>query len=538
MRTAAAALTLTALLAAVTGCDPDKPPPAGGTAKPSTSAPSGPTTTKPGGGSATGTPGTPTGPGTPTTPGTPTATATAPGTPEGATAGLPFALPSTAALRSSPHKVFAHYFTPYPVSLDNAAPADDYYARNYLNPAGEGGRHQAYGGLLRDRPLPRAPLSGDWELQDMESEVRTAVSAGIDGFTVDLLDLTPGSQHRKRVDALVKAAERVDPGFRVILMPDMTAGKIKGLDAAGLAAALAPLAGSPAMQRLDDGRLVVSPFKAEERPAAWWADFAAAMERQGRKTALVPVFLNLNANAQAFAQVSYGFSVWGNRSPNAQGGIGGDAAKAHGMGKIWMQPVSVQDERPNQAIFDEAGNTENLRATWEGAIGKGADWVQLTTWNDYSEGTQFAPSVHNGRVYLDISTYYATWFKTGGRPVITRDTVYVTHRLQFAGTRPAAAGQQQFMAPRPGTLAPRDTVEALAFLTGPATVRVQSGGQAKDNQAPAGVSAYLVPLAYGAQSAAVTRGGTSVAAVTTTFEVRADPRTQDLQYVAAGSARR
>jgi len=30
-----------------------------------------------------------------------------------------------------------------------------------------------------------------------------------------------------------------------------------------------------------------------------------------------------------------------------------------------MQPISLQDERPNQGVFDEAENTINLRNTWE-----------------------------------------------------------------------------------------------------------------------------------------------------------------------------
>lgn len=77
---------------------------------------------------------------------------------------LPFELPSTATLRASSHKVFAHYFTPYPISLNNKAGADDYYTKNYLNPAGESGKHAAYGGLLRDRPFPGrcCPATGSW----------------------------------------------------------------------------------------------------------------------------------------------------------------------------------------------------------------------------------------------------------------------------------------------------------------------------------------------------------------------------------------
>ncbi len=69
---------------------------------------------------------------------------------------LPFDLPAQSTLRSSAHKVFAHYFTPYPISLDNQDGASDYYARNYLTAGGESGKHAAYGGLLRDRPQPRA----------------------------------------------------------------------------------------------------------------------------------------------------------------------------------------------------------------------------------------------------------------------------------------------------------------------------------------------------------------------------------------------
>ncbi|MEU8139717.1 glycoside hydrolase family 71 protein [Streptodolium elevatio] len=543
-RSAATSVTLVALLATVAGCDPENPP-AGGAASPSASASSKPAPASPApdgpkpGASSPGGPASNTPP--PNAPSVPGPTTAAPSTPPASPGNgpLPFDLPGTAELRGSAKKVFAHYFTPYPVSLNNKGGADDYYTKNYLNPNGEGGKHKAYGGLLRDRPLPREPLAGDWELQDMETEIRTAVSAGIDGFTVDLLNLDPASPHRKRVDLLIKAAERVDPGFRIVLMPDMTASQIGGLDQNALAAALVGLAASKSVHRLDDGRLVVSPFKAEGRTAQWWTDFMKVMEQKYRqKVAFVPVFLNFGANAQAFAPISHGFSVWGNRSPKAQGNIAGDVAKAHGMGKIWMQPVSVQDERPNQSIFDEAGNTENLRATWEGAIDKGADWVQLTTWNDYSEGTQFAPSVHNGRVYLDISSYYLTWFKRGAKPAIVRDVAYVTHRRQFVADKPTAAGQTKFMAPRGGTTTPRDTVEALVFLTAPADVRVQSGAQTRDGQAGAGMTALVHPLASGAQSVTVTRGTGTVASVRSPFEVGRDLVVQDLQYVAAGSARK
>ncbi|MFD1933725.1 MULTISPECIES: endo-1,3-alpha-glucanase family glycosylhydrolase [Nonomuraea] len=442
---------------------------------------------------------------------------------------LPFAMPSLAALRGSERKVFAHYFTPYPLSLNNKAGADDYYTKHYLTPTGENGKHAAYGGLLRDRPVPRGVLSGDWQLADMKKEIQTAAAAGLDGFTVDVLSLT--SAHWDRLQVLIKAAEAVDPGFKIVLMPDMTSLKT---DAATLAASMAKLAASKSVYRLADKRLVISPFKAEGQSAAWWQNFMKIMkDTHGITVAFVPVFLNFPSNAAAFAPISYGFSNWGNRSPAGQSGIASNVAKAHGMDKIWMQPVSVQDERPNQSIYDEANNTENLRLTWEKAISEDADWIQLTTWNDFSEGTQFAPSVHNGGAYLDISSYYLTWLKTGKAPAIVRDTLYLTHRTQFAAARPTSGTQTRFMAPRPGTSTPRDTVEVLSFLTRDATVKASIGGAQKTYAGQAGLQAKTFPLAYGENKASV-----GAVTVTSPWQVKKDFAVQDLQYHAVSSGRK
>lgn len=445
---------------------------------------------------------------------------------------LPFTLPGTAALRASGKKVFAHYFTPYPVSLDNQAPANDYYARNYLKPEGESGKHAAYGGLLRDRPLGRDPISGDYALADLKTEVKQAIAAGLDGFTVDILSVT--SAHWTRVQNLIKAAEAVDPAFKIVLMPDTNG--LASVDSATLATSIAKLAASKSVYRLADNRLVVAPFKAEGRTAAWWSDWMKTMETQhGIKVALVPCFLDFNKYRDAFASISYGFSNWGGRNPAANSALTTNIDRAHGLDKIWMQPVSIQDERPNQGVFDEAGNTENLRATWKGAIDGKADWVQLTTWNDYSENTQFAPSRNAGWTYLDINAYYLTCYKLGC-PKITNDTAYLTHRVQPAGAEPSYA-QTKLMKLRGGSTAARDTVEVLSMLTAAGKVSVTVGGTTQTYDAPAGVSAKTVPLKAGTASATVTRSSATVAKVTSPYTITATPYVQDLHYRGASSGR-
>ncbi|WP_246080039.1 endo-1,3-alpha-glucanase family glycosylhydrolase [Nonomuraea mesophila] len=445
---------------------------------------------------------------------------------------LPFTLAGTAALRASAKKVFAHYFTPYPISLDNQAPASDYYARNYLKPEGESGKHAAYGGLLRDRPLGRDPIAGDYAVADLKTEVKQAIAAGLDGFTVDILSVT--SAHWTRVQNLIKAAEAVDPGFKIVLMPDMNG--LASVDSATLAAAMATLAASKSVYRLADNRLVVAPFKAEGRTAAWWSDWMKTMETtHGIKVALVPCFLDFNKYRDAFASISYGFSNWGNRNPAANASLDTNIDRAHSMGKIWMQPVSVQDERPNQGIFDEAGNTENLRATWRGAIDGKADWVQLTTWNDYSENTQFAPSRNAGWTYLDINAYYLTCYKLGC-PKITNDTAYLTHRIQPVAAQPTYT-QTKLMKLRTGSTAARDTVEVLTMLTAAGKVSVTIGGTTQTYDAPVGVSAKTFPLKPGAASATITRNSAVIAKVVSPYAISATPYVQDLHYRAASSER-
>jgi len=456
---------------------------------------------------------------------------------------LPFDL---AAAAPSDKLVFAHYFPPLPVSLDDREPDEDYYAREYLDPEGEDGKHRAYGGHVRDRPLGRPPVQdADWRLQDMRTEVRQAIAGGLDGFTVDILQLEGGAEPRlwENVELLMQAADDVDPGFRVVLMPDLS-GSLVDDGPQALAEGMAQLGRSPSAHRLPDGRLVVAPFKAEAHPVDWWRSFLRAMEDEhDEPVALLPTFVaDERRFAADFAEISYGMSTWGSRNPqhNDPDATGPQSPRARArrlqaLGPVWMQPVSVQDARPNQAIFDEAENTTNLRASWALARRTDAELVQIATWNDYTEGTAIAPSVKHGWAFLDVSAYYATWFRTGEPPPVVRDAVYLTHRAQPVDAEPVFP-QSELMRLRGGSPA-RDTVEALTFLSAPATVVVQVGDQEHRCPAQAGVDTCTVPLSEGVVRAHVLRGDEQVAAVTSPVRVTDEPYVQDLEYVGVSSLR-
>ncbi|GLZ81493.1 hypothetical protein Afil01_63000 [Actinorhabdospora filicis] len=486
----------------------------------------------------------------------PTAAATAQDAPASVAAAspLPFDLPSRDVLEASGKKVFAHYFTQFRISVDNKDGASDYYVNEYLNPKGEDYQkdtdgdgvpdttvypHEAYGGYLRDRPLPRGVLPGDWQYADAVTEVTRAVQAGLDGFTVDLLSVNQTSYHWQTLLRLMKAAKQVDPDFKIVIMPDMNAGTIKSLTPVQLADAISPLFKDASTYRLTDGRLVVAPFKAENHDAAWWTSFKTEMaNKYAENVALVPFTLNFNATFDKLKSVAYGFSEMEYGTPALQDSLPTKIATAHNAGVKFMASLSPQDSRPSQGNYYEANNSENLRRGWTKAIDGGADWVQLMTWNDYSENHQFSPSVRNGGVWLDLSSYYLTRFKTGAYPAIVRDVTYLVHRNQFAAAKPSSGTQTKFQVVRANGGTPRDSVEVLTFLKAAATVTPTIGGKAAAAySAPAGVTSKLFPLAYGLNSAVVARSGVTVCTATSPWEVKSQFTVQDMLYSAVSSSR-
>ncbi|MDF0531088.1 glycoside hydrolase family 71 protein [Tsukamurella sp. 8F] len=440
--------------------------------------------------------------------------------------------------RPTPHPqrmVFAHYLPHFPVSIDDQPAATDYYTTQYLAPAGEEGRHLAHGGYLRDRPRIRPPLDRDWRLTDLESEVRTARNAGIDGFTVDVI--APDLDLAVLTD-LETAASRVG---RFVIVPTIDMDGALGRESpATIADRLAGSLRSASAYHLPDGRPVLSAYRAERQSPAWWRstldEFAA---RLTRPVAFVPVLLDADRNLEAFAPISYGLGSWGgSRDPQTtdpdrrvRGSTVDLARRAHRLGRIWMSPIAFQDYRPDADLYYEAGGTETLDNMWAAAEDSNAEWAQLITWNDYAESTAFAPTQRSGHALLDLDAYRRAGFRSGP-PEITRDRLFLVHRTQFA--TPAPSIVQTALAHTPaGTTAPVDVAEAVTLTTAPATVVITVGGRRTRCSVPAGPGHCIAPLAAGAVSAELERDGRVGVRTRSPEQVISTPRYQDLTYVVA-----
>ncbi|WP_460704785.1 glycoside hydrolase family 71 protein [Luteococcus sediminum] len=430
--------------------------------------------------------------------------------------------------------VFAHYMPSLPVSLDNDEPSKDYYNVNYLRRDGEGGKFAAAGGFLRDRPLPREPRTGNWRQADLRQEVRDATNAGLSGFAINILELD--GTNWERVEALLTAAQAENPQFKILLQPDMTAGP-SAVSPEYLAEKMARLASYPATYRDQNGHVIVSPFAGDAKAPAWWQRFNDSMASRGQSVSLVPIFIHVGDNIGRYASVSTGMGEWGSRTPDVIDRSPDYAARAHALGKKWVSPVAAQDIRHLSGTFFESSNMGTLRSTWQRAIRTKADMALMVSWNDYSENSQFAPSVDHGYSLLSLNSYYLAKFRSGEPADVSQDAAYVSFRTHAVAAAPVNAARTLSRSVVE-TSEPTDEVEIQTILKGPAEVGLEVGGRWYFWKAPAGVSTHKAPLGNGRISYSVVREGQPVLSGESFQGVRSTPVAQDLAYQVIGGTQR
>jgi hypothetical protein len=434
----------------------------------------------------------------------------------------PFIAPDPEILRAMPHKVFAHYHTQFPRSFDNRPAASDYYATQYLEPGGEGGRHAGYGGFLRDRPLPRDPLPDDWVAADFRWEVEAAAALGIDGFCIDLLE--PDGVHLARALLLAQVAARVGGSFRIVPMPDFAAGF--ALRPERFATVIARFSQEPAAYRMPDGRLLVMAFDAQRMPTAWWRQQIELLAKAGIPVALVPCVQDIDRYRDDLLPFCDGLGDWGLRTPAGVAGEPDRGAPMHDAGKLWMAPVSPQDYRPKDLLAMEAEGATLFKTMWEKAFADRADWVQLVTWNDYSEHTHIAPSLGTGRLWYDLTAWYATVFKTGHEPIVTRDSLHLVLRHPPGAAAGAGAARARFDPPG----GREDALQAVLWLTTPGDL--VSGGFRRS--CPAGLTILDLPTTMASAGAWIERHGTVVERVSLPSTTAGGANGEDLLYRSFG----
>jgi Glycosyl hydrolase family 71 len=407
---------------------------------------------------------------------------------------LPFTPPSPFGYYK---RVLAHYFPSFPLSIDNQPAATDYYSKNYLVPGGESNKFLAQGGYLRARPLPVAPNTNTeysvWGQANMELEVQMAIAVGITGFNMDILSVAD-TQAGGHFPMMAAAAHAVDPRFAVIPMFDMSTAYTD----AQIVQMVESCVNVPNAYKISDGRFLFTAFNATQEPLTFWQSAIETLNDAGIDVAFMPILLG-SPSTNPLAAFSYGYGQWGTAQPNV----------AQSCPPCAMMPILPQQFRPKDGIFWESSNFDTFRAGWDAAIAAGQQFVQIVTWNDFSESGQIQPctdlslATNIGTGYYALTAYYSSWYLTGLQPAITQDVLYWNYRK---GSSSMAHANQTGGETVQNSQPELENIECLAFLTAPGMLSINGHLM----QANSGITSFKVAATPGNPSMALMRNGSNV----------------------------
>jgi hypothetical protein len=90
-----------------------------------------------------------------------------------------------------------------------------------------------------------------------------------------------------------------------------------------------------------------------------------------------------------------------------------DRAERHGkISCITVIPGYNDTKIRSPGIHARRMDGHTYRVLWEEAIRADPDWVLITSWNEWHEGSEIEPSLEHGSRYLEITGEYAARFKT------------------------------------------------------------------------------------------------------------------------------
>lgn len=480
---------------------------------------------------------------------------------------LPIDMPSRERREAaaSSRMVLAHFFPVFPAIVDHRPP-NDYWEDVWLPPGGTEGEidHRAYGGLVRDRKWVGAgPTSGSVDTESKRENLRRELSlgldAGLDGFTVELLsDGDAASPQTRAVDDLYEAALQLnDPYFRLVPMPDGTTPSTTTPEAC--ATYVTELLGRPVPKWLIEGMPVIVPFAPEAAPQGagsggqpavnFWTDVLDRVASAGAPRPLLwPCYVatwDASPQAGSFDEVAEGHGRWGEPYvagyDHESGTVDAVTTCREAYRKPWMGFVMRQVDKPKAGSTWDSHGTRALATQWEAWIAAGDDCpvVHLPTWDDFSEGTQIAPSTTSGAAWADLTAVFSMWYKLGQLPEIVRDGLYLSSRRMIVGHDDNRFPATQSQVPSLyGTSPQSNMVEVRVFATAPATLRVFRDEELTGEfTVKAGMSSHDVPAQLGHPSAELVRDGDVVARVVGPVTIGTDHQADDRLYHLASSLR-
>ncbi|MGC9318937.1 MAG: glycoside hydrolase family 99-like domain-containing protein [Armatimonadota bacterium] len=180
-----------------------------------------------------------------------------------------------------------------------------------------------------------------------------------------------------------------------------------------------------------DGRPVIFVYgrvMGQVPQAAWSKIITRARERVGHDFLLIADGYR-ESNARLFDGVhTYNICGWVRRKPLEQ--IRNEAresftsavqlARQHGkISCITVIPGYDDTKIREPGLVAERKGGDTYEALWQEAIEAGPDWVLITSWNEWHEGSEIEPSFEDGRTYLRLTARWSRRFKRSPRPDVS-----------------------------------------------------------------------------------------------------------------------
>jgi len=277
---------------------------------------------------------------------------------------------------------------------------------------------------LSDRPLR---LYSTEVQADINSAAVMARAAGIDAWVVSWQGFESGFNDRRMRVALdaAQAAGMRACAYTETYVANSTLDATRPIDPRTLVnwlADLVDLYGShPAYLRVG-GRPVIFTYASVLLPQPDWVEVMARLRSTGRNPLIIGDF-SRSTLLEAFDgeyQYSNVFSTGSVLTDFVRGESlrvrTFDLLRPGDRRRVWVSSVTpgfddshLLDrrtpriiERRDAAVYDEQ---------WSNAIETGADWIVVTSWNEWWENTEIEPGERYGRLYLDRTRHWSDVFK-------------------------------------------------------------------------------------------------------------------------------
>ncbi|HEX4868972.1 MAG TPA: glycoside hydrolase family 99-like domain-containing protein [Acidimicrobiales bacterium] len=276
---------------------------------------------------------------------------------------------------------------------------------------------------------PVQPRSA-WDLTDVRSHVAQARAAGIDGFAVSW---SGADDDGPQLDLVLQASAEQGSVVTPYLETKEAAGLLGKIDATVISRwldeALAR-AGSPGFLKAADGVPVVMVFAMEELSPATWQAITAASAADGRPVHLLGDADPATHGATLFGWHRYGASgtgdqlagLWRSMAHRLRGPHLLDPAAPNHPALATVSP-GYDDTRlrgSTNPVIPRGADGARYDETWAAAIAADPDFVLVTSWNEWFEGTSVEPGTVNGDLALrQTGRWAAAWKAAGASPSTT-----------------------------------------------------------------------------------------------------------------------